>query len=126
WFNDTFSSSGSATLVVTVNTAAQTFQATLTLEGNVFGTGMAPQTFSGSYAAGGTISTSSPAFGTVNLTVNADGSFSGSAPNIPNPNVSRMDFTGTGTTQQITINYTVTFAGGGGSASGRLILNHTG
>ncbi|MDQ2971015.1 MAG: hypothetical protein M3R34_07740, partial [Acidobacteriota bacterium] len=37
WNNTTFGSSGSASLVDTVNTSAQTFQATLTLGGNVFG-----------------------------------------------------------------------------------------
>jgi len=60
------------------------------------------------------------------LTISPSGSFTGNATNVPNPNISRMDFTGTGTSQKITINYTITFtaAAGGGTAVGVLTLNH--
>jgi hypothetical protein len=126
WNNQTFSSTGSASLVDTVNTTAQTFQATLTLGGNVFGAGTpAPQTFSGSYASN-TFSQASPLFGNVTITFNSPGSFTGNATSVPNPNISRIDFTGTATAQSILVNYTITFtaAGGGGMAVGTMTLNH--
>lgn len=128
WVNNTFGSSGPATLVVAVDTAARTFQATLTLGGNVFGVGAPPpQTFSGSYnTSGGTFTQSSPLFGNLSLTISSGGAITGSATNVPNPNIARMDFTGTATPQKITINYTVTFSAsaGGGTAQGVLTLNH--
>jgi hypothetical protein len=126
WNNTTFGSSGSASLVDTVNTSAQTFQATLTLGGNVFGAGTpAPQNFSGSYASG-TFSQFSPLFGNVTINFTSPGAFTGSATNVPNPNIARVDFTGTATTQTILVNYTITFtsAGGGGTAVGTMTLNH--
>jgi hypothetical protein len=128
WVNNTFGSSGPASAVVTVNTANQTFSATITLGGNVFGVGAPPpQTFTGSYSPGGiTFSQTSPVFGNVNATITPDGAITGSGTNIPNPNISRMDFTGTMNPQKITINYTITFspAAGGGTATGVLTLNH--
>ncbi|MDQ2980351.1 MAG: hypothetical protein M3R62_14150 [Acidobacteriota bacterium] len=126
WNNTTFGSSGSASLVDTVNTSAQTFQATLTLGGNVFGAGTpAPQNFSGSYATG-TFTQFSPLFGNVTINFTSPGAFTGSATNVPNPNIARIDFTGTATTQTILVNYTITFtaAGGGGTAVGTMTLNH--
>jgi hypothetical protein len=126
WNNQTFGSSGSASLVDTVNTSAQTFQATLTLGGNVFGAGTpAPQNFSGSYATN-PFTQFSPLFGNVTINFTSPGSFTGSATNVPNPNIARIDFTGTATTQQILVNYTITFttSGGGGTAVGTMTLNH--
>jgi hypothetical protein len=126
WVNTTFGSSGSAGLTVSVNTSAQTFQATLTLGGNVFGAGPPPpQTFSGSYASS-TFTQTSSVFGNLTVTIGSGGAITGSATNVPNPNISRMDFTGTATSQKITINYTVTFSAsaGGGTAQGVLTLNH--
>jgi len=129
WVNNTFSTTGSANLAVTVDTNAQTFQATLTLGGSVFGAGTpGPQTLSGSYSSfGGTITQTTPLFGNVTLNINPmTGGITGNCTNLPNPNISRIDFTGTGTPQRITINYTITFtsAGGGGTATGAMTLNH--
>jgi hypothetical protein len=126
WNNQTFGSSGSASLVDTVNTSAQTFQATLTLGGNVFGAGTpAPQNFSGSYATN-PFSQASPLFGNVTITFTSPGAFTGSATNVPNPNIARIDFTGTATSQTIQVGYTITFtaSGGGGTAVGTMTLNH--
>ena len=65
-------------------------------------------------------------FGNLTLMITPSGSVTGNATNVPNPNISRIDFTGTGTSQKITINYTITFtaAAGGGMATGVLTLNH--
>ncbi len=128
WNNNTFSTTGPASMAVSVNTAAQTFQATITLGGNVFGgSAPPPQTFSGSYGASGiTFTQSSPVFGNVTATIGPDGTITGSATNVPSASVSRVDFTGTATATTITINYTITFTpgAGGGQATGVMILNH--
>ena len=127
WNNTTFSTSGPATLVDTVNTANQTFAATLTLGGNVFGTtAPAPQNFSGSYATG-TFSQAGTAFGDVTIIFTGPGAFTGFGVNVPNPNIARIDFTGTATTTRISINYTITFSAsaGGGTAVGTMVLNKT-
>jgi hypothetical protein len=126
WTNQTFGSSGSAMLVDTVNTSAQTFQATLTFGGNVFGAGTPPpQDFSGSYA-GSSFSQVSSLFGNVTITFTSPGVFTGNATSVPNPNIARIDFTGTASSQTITLNYTITFtpAAGGGTAVGVMTLNH--
>ena len=128
WNNQTFMTTGSATLVNVINTSAQTFQSTLTLGGNVFGAGTpAPQTFSGSYASG-SFSQTSPLFGNVTINFPSAGVFMGSATNVPNPNISRIDFNGTATSQTIMLNYTITFtpAAGGGTAVGTMTVNKTG
>ena len=127
WVNNTFSTSGPASMVVTVDTASQTVSVTVTLGGNVLGgTAPPPQTFTGSYATGSVVfSIVSAVFGNINATINSSGILSGSATNLPNPNISRVDFNGTVTPLQITINYTVTFAGGGGSANGVMTLNRS-
>jgi len=124
WVNNTFGSRGSASAVISFNTAAQTFQIVLTLGGQVFGVGAPPpQTFSGSYSsAGAQITTSSPLFGNVTTTADAGGRITGSATGLANPDISRFDFSGTATRERVTINYTVVFAGGGGTAEGVLTL----
>jgi hypothetical protein len=129
WNNTTFSTTGPASMVVNIDTAAQTFQTTLTLGGNVFGgSAPPPQNFSGSLSTSGiSISQSSPVFGNVTATIGADGTVTGSLTNVPNASISRVDFTGAATPATITINYTITFSasGGGGKATGVMVLNHT-
>ena len=127
WNNTTFGSSGSAHLVSTVNTAAQTFTATLTLGGNVFGTtAPPPQNFSGSYATG-SFSQAGTAFGDITINFPSPGNFTGFGVNVPNPNIARIDFNGTATTSSIHMNYTITFSAsaGGGTAVGTMTLNKT-
>lgn len=125
WNNQTFGTSGTGTLVDTINTVAQTFDATLTLTGNVFGTtAPPPQHFTGSYAAG-SFTQAGTAFGDITINFPSPGNFTGSGVNVPNPNIARIDFNGTVTTTRISMNYTITFtaAAGGGSATGTMVLN---
>ncbi len=126
WRNNTFGTSGSATMTLGSDTIGQTFQATLDLNGSVFGLGdPPPQTFNGTYtpASGATINVTSPVFGTLAATVSPAGQISGSLTGVPGGSISRVDLTGTATPTVITINYTITFAGGGGTATGVLTLN---
>lgn len=127
WNNTTFGSSGSAHLVSSVNTAAQTFAATLTLGGNVFGAGTpAPQNFSGSYASGSFTQTGT-IFGDVTINFPSPGNFTGFGVNVPNPDIARIDFNGTASPSAIHLNYTITFSAsrGGGTAVGTMTLNKT-
>ncbi|HYK42635.1 MAG TPA: hypothetical protein VE007_09605 [Thermoanaerobaculia bacterium] len=125
WVNNTFSTTGPASLSVAVNTAAQTFQFTLALGGNVFGAGTPPpQTLSGTYtAAGATITGHSTLFGDVTMSIGSNGAVSGQAINVPNPQISRIDFAGTANAQTITLTYVIQFTTGG-IATGVLTLNH--
>ena len=125
WVNNTFSTVGAASLSVAVNTAAQTFQFTLALSGNVFGAGTPPpQTMSGTYTgAGATITGHSTLFGDVTMSIGSNGAVSGQAINVPNANISRIDFAGTATPQTITITYVITF-NTSGIGTGVLTLNH--
>ena len=125
WVNNTFATVGAASLSVSVNTAAQTFQFTLALAGNVFGAGTPPpQTLSGTYTgAGATIVGHSALFGDVTMSIGSNGAVSGQAINVPNANISRIDFVGTATAQTISLTYVITF-NTGGIATGVLTLNH--
>lgn len=124
WLNNTFSSSGTATLAITTNTTAHTFSATLHLTGNVFG-GSAPpdQTFSGSYSTSTGVSYSghSSLFGDITFTVTPAGVINGVATNVPSANVSKVTFSGTASAHAITIDYTVNLKAGG-TASGVVTL----
>lgn len=124
WNNTTFSTVGSAKLVISTNTSAKTWTATLTLGGGVFG-GSAPpaQSFSGSYStsSGATFSGHDSLFGDITFAITPAGAISGSATNIPSGNVSAMTFTGTATATTITIHYTLQLKPSG-SASGTVTL----
>jgi hypothetical protein len=115
WSNTTFQTTGAAALTITVDSAAKTFSASLTLGGNVFG-GTAPptQTYSGAYTGTGvSYSGHSSAFGDIAFTISPAGAINGSLSNIPSANVSKVTFTGTATAHAITINYTITLKAGG-------------
>ena len=124
WANNTFGTSGSATLAASADVVAQSFQATVDLDGSVFGMGNpAPLTFSGPYGASGAdVTIASPLFGTLALQVSPTGQISGNATNVPGGAILRIDFAGTWTATTINIAYTITFVGGGGTATGTLAL----
>ncbi len=124
WYNVTFCSTGAATATVSVDEAARTFQVTLDLDGSVFGgADPAPETFSGSYNANGaSLNASSPTFGDVSIAATPDGRFTGTATNVPNASVDSVKIDGQLTPTTLAVVYEVTFSGGGGTASGILIL----
>ena len=111
WKNNTFSTQGTETLAVTVDTVAQTMNVTLDLNGGVFaGSDPAPETLSTTYTlTGATFTKTSPVFGNISLTITPAGTLTGNATSVPGGTISRVDFTGTITPTLITVNYTITF-----------------
>ncbi|HET7451773.1 MAG TPA: hypothetical protein VFL12_03475 [Thermoanaerobaculia bacterium] len=127
WNNATFSTLGSSHAVISVNTTAHTFSATLTLGGNVFGgSAPSPVSFTGSYSTSTGVSFSGhdALFGDITFTITPAGAISGSATNVPSSNVSSVSFTGTATSTSITINYTIQLKPSG-TATGTLTLTKT-
>ena len=127
WSNTTFLTTGPAALTISINAAAKTYSATLTLGGNVFGgNAPGPQTLTGSYssATGVSYSGHSDLFGDLTFTISPAGAISGSATNVPGANVSSLTFTGTATPTTIHISYSLTLKTGG-TATGVVTLTHS-
>ena len=127
WNNATFSTLGSTHAVISVNTTAHTFSATLTLGGNVFGgSAPAPVSFTGTYSTSTGVSFSGhdALFGDITFTITPAGAISGSATNVPSSNVSSVSFTGTATSTSITVNYTIQLKPSG-TATGTLTMTKT-
>ncbi len=119
WSNSTYGSQGTAGLAVVAGQDATTQQITVTLGGNVLGgAAPAPLTLPVTVVNGGlTFDTTTATFGHLVGSISADGTVSGSATNLPNASITRVDFTGTATGTGLTVSYTVTFASGA-TASG--------
>ena len=115
WFNNTFGSTDSAFLSVTINQGTSTLEAILDLDGNVFGgTDPDPITLTGSYdnngfSAMGTSST----YGDMFLSGDANGNMTGRMPSVPNPGIDSTTLSGTYNETNIDLAYLVYFAGGG-------------
>ncbi|HEU5287032.1 MAG TPA: hypothetical protein VFV20_01390 [Candidatus Limnocylindria bacterium] len=114
WTNQTFGSTGGATMAVKVDRAALTLGVTLTLTGNVFGTAApAPETFTLPInAAGATYTGKSKTFGDVTATLKADGTFTFRGENVPSNRVKGIDGSGTWTTSGINFTYNVALSDG--------------
>ena len=112
WKNNTFSTQGTETMAIAVDTVAQTMNITLDVNGSVFGgSDPAPETLSTTYAlTGATFTKTSPVFGNISLSITPAGTLTGSATNVPGGSITRVDFTGTVTPTLITVNYTITFS----------------
>jgi len=111
WKNNTFSTQGTETLAIAVDTVAQTMNITLDVNGSVFGgADPAAETLSTTYTlTGATFTKTSPVFGNFSLAITPAGSLTGSATSVPGGSITRVDFTGTITPTLITVNYTITF-----------------
>jgi hypothetical protein len=116
WHNLTFGSTGAAVDTTLYERTSTQVETTLNLSGNVFGGGPSgSQTFVGAFAPDGTltIAGTSSVFG--NLSAIFDGNtglISGTATNVPSPNVSSMFFNGS-------------VAAGTGGAPGHILINYT-
>ncbi len=125
WHNLTFSSEDSAFLYVTIDTTQMTVVAVLDLNGNVFG-GTDPDSvvMTGSYTSNGFTSagTGDP-YGPISISGNASGMLTGLCPNVPNPGIDSVRFSGSYDDMDIVTSYIVYFAGGSGTANGTLIMH---
>jgi hypothetical protein len=115
WFNNTFGSTDSAFLSVTIDQGMSTLEAVLDLDGNVFGgTDPDPVTLTGTYDNNGFSATgNSPTYGDMSLNGDASGNMTGRMPNVPNPGIDSTTLSGTYTETNIDLTYLVYFAAGG-------------
>lgn len=121
WFNDTFGSSGDATLVVTFDANNSTMQFVLDLDGFVGGmSDPDPRTLNGTYDnSGATIDSTGGSEGDLHLTWGADGVIDYLVTNITTPGFTTQGGTGTGNSSSIIMDYFVEFSTGD-SAFGRV------
>ena len=113
WVNNASQNAGTGTMVISVNSVAQTILFTIDLNGLVFGIpDPTAVSFTGSYtAAGVTVNVPTP-FGTITATIAAGGQINGNVVAAPGLPITRIDFTGTATPAAVTINFTLTLVGG--------------
>ena len=126
WHNTTFGTFGDAANTALLQRTTFQIQTTLTLQGNVFGSGpTGSQTFLGAFDTVGnlTIAGASPVFGPLTALIDTGGNVSGSALSIPSPNVSSMTFSGTTSSDNssVNLNYSVNLKPSG-TAQGTLDL----
>jgi adhesin/invasin len=114
WTNTTFASTGTGQAVVAVNSGASTASVTVTVTGNVLGTGGVPVTArNGAYGAtSAAFAGNVPVMGDITATIDASGHIIASGINVPNAGISRWDANGTITATTLTLNFTVTFTAG--------------
>jgi hypothetical protein len=109
---------------ITADDSARTIAIVVAVGGNFFGGPGAPaETIILTHLADGVIQGTSPAFGEISGTVSTDGMLDITLSGVPGGAISKVDITGAfsgGDT--ISIDYTVTFAGGGATASGTVSL----
>ena len=124
WRNTTFGSTGSASITITGDSYTQAYSGTSSVGGNVFGGAPPPpEIYANIFTpAGGTFTTHSTFYGDVTMTVLPNGTFTLTAENIPNANVSRATCSGTITppgpnAQTIAATGTIFFRAGGSAST---------
>jgi hypothetical protein len=106
WHNTTYTTTGTATMTITQDTTSKTVTMVLTLNGPVFGGGPpGPQTITGSYTdTAVSVSTTTPLFNGITMSVNNMGSVSGTA----HPaSFDSVTFSGSLTSASMSLNYTI-------------------
>ncbi len=115
WNNTTFATTGSGTAVVTVNSGNQTASVLASATGNVLGSGggATPPIQNGGYTTNGAHfnGTVSP-MGTIDATIQADGTITAVGTNVPNATITGWTATGTITQHTLDLIFTVTFTAG--------------
>ena len=126
WTNTTFGSTGPAAATITADTINQTVTVVLDLGGGVFGGGdPAPVTFTIPYtAAGGSFTSTSPAYGTITATISPTGAITATLAGVPSGGITGVTFTGTITPTTLSGTALITFTGGG-TATSTLTLTKT-
>jgi hypothetical protein len=124
WTNKTFGSTGSMTWDITADSTARTVEIDVTIGGPVFGgPGVKPEKIKLTHLAQGVIQGTSPDFGDISGTITPDGTLTITLTNVPGGAIAKVTISGKlsgGDT--ISIDYTVEFVGGSGSAAGTVTL----
>ena len=110
WQNTTFATTGPLATTFDIERISSLALTTTTVGGNVFGVGAPPPfTIRGVNTLSGLVLNDTVGFlGSISATVSPAGVLSGSAPNVPSPNVSAVTFTGSVSPSSINGNYTAT------------------
>ena len=124
WFNNTFGSTDSAFLSVSIDQGASTLEAVLDLDGNVFGgSDPDPVTLTGMYDNNGFSATgTSSTYGDIFLSGDANNNMNGRMPDVPNPGIDSTTLAGMYNETNIDLAYIVYFVGGGSTADGVINL----
>ncbi len=109
WNNTTFGSSGNATIDIVLFPDTEEASLTMDLDGNVLGGGDPdPDVLIGPYDENGaTLSVSSPTFGDLELTIDADGNVTGESTTLPVPDFESISFTGIADGNTIDLEYVI-------------------
>lgn len=96
WHNDTFNTSDSAFVTVTINNADSSISLTMDLRGNIFaGNNPGPATMTGKYNQDGfNVSGNSPKYGDMFFSGDSKGMITGKLPDVPSANVDSVIFNG--------------------------------
>lgn len=124
WTDTVLGTSGSATMTVTVDTGAQTFQISLDLNGPVLGSSdPGPQPFSGTYtaAAGNICCQVVPRFGVPTIAIGPTGAIVGNL--APLPEIGSIQIAGTITHSSLTIAYTAVVGPASTALAGTLTMS---
>lgn len=110
---------------ITADSSARTIDITVNVGGHFFGgSGAPPESIKLTHLAQGVIKGNSAAFGDVSGTITPGGALGITLTNIPGGVISKVEITGTFTgNSTISMVYTVSFAAGGGAASGTVKLS---
>ena len=126
WYNTTFGSSGAAKLTLSYTPATETLQATVDLDGNVFGgSNPPPATFTAALGGSGFVFTGSAAsYGQVSTTIDTHGIITGTLTAVPTGGISSVDLRGSVVSGVMGVQYTIHFTPSG-TAAGFIVLNKT-
>lgn len=115
WTNTTFSSMGTGTAVITVNTGNNTATVTATATGNVLGSGggATPPLQNGNYTTNGAQFTGAVApMGTISASIAPPGTINATGSNVPGGSITGWTAVGTIDGTTIQLNFTVAFTAG--------------
>ncbi|MBV8196344.1 MAG: hypothetical protein JOY80_12560 [Candidatus Dormibacteraeota bacterium] len=123
WTNTTYSTNGTMAWDVSADSSARTVTIVVTITGNAFGMpAPAPERIELTHLAQGRIGGPSMAFGTVNGTITSTGHLQMTLTQLPVAMITKVDVSGMLTATSVTLNYTVTFSGGG-TATGTVTMS---
>ena len=125
WNNTTYSTQGSMTWDISVDSGSRQSSIKVTASGGVFGTsGVPTETITLTNLAQGAVSGQTTSFGSLSGTVTPAGVLTVTMSSIPGGSIDHVTATGQFSgNNKITLQYTVYFVGGGSNATGTVTLN---